>query len=384
MTMNNKATYDHMQLLRDSTQSTPFLHLDLSRVRENVQTVREAFKLLNPRIHYACKANGDPGLLAALYRDGCAFDVASEKEMQWLEEAGIPLTNAIFSSTIKIPSHIARAHASGINTFAVDNPAELAKLSVLAPRSNIVVRLDVPHKGSRWPLSGKFGVPPLEAIELLRQARELGLLPYGVTFHVGSQCERTESWYDALEVCGKVWRYARDAGIELSFVNLGGGLPATYKQEVPSIAAIGNAVLSTAPQIFGPRVQYAIEPGRFIVADAGTLVTTVIGKAVRNGTPWVFVDLSIYAGLLEVIGGWTYPIVTARDGQPTQLTTLAGPTCDSTDIISHEVDLPEMEVGDRILLLSAGAYTKAYRAYNGFDFPDVILTGQEADLQEAA
>jgi ornithine decarboxylase len=295
------------------------------------------------------------------------------------------MASVIFSSTVKIPSHVAEASARGIDTFAFDSTAEIEKLRVHAPGCKVVVRLDVPHEGSRWPLAGKFGVPPLEAAELLRQAQDAALQPYGVTFHVGSQCERTESWREAIDVAGRLWRYATDAGIELQFVNFGGGLPARYADEVPSVAEIGNEVLQAAPVAFGPGVQYAIEPGRLIVAEAGTLIASVIGKATRNGKPWVFIDLSIYAGLLEVIGGWRYPIVTAKDHLPRRLTTLAGPSCDSTDIIAHDIDLPDLDVGDRILLLSAGAYTTAYRAYNGFEFPSVMFPKRRVRaLQEAA
>jgi ornithine decarboxylase len=371
-------------LLQDVDVPTPALLLDLDAVRNRVQCVRDAFSLLRPRIYYSCKANADRALLAVLGEEGCGFDVASINEIQALEDAGVDARSAIFSSTVKVPSHIAEAHARGIDTFAVDSSAEVEKLRVHAPGCKVVVRLDVPHEGSRWPLAGKFGVPPLEAAELLCRARDAGLQPHGLTFHVGSQCERTESWREAIEVAGKLWRYASDAGIVLQLVNFGGGLPARYTDDVPSVAEIGNEVLQAATTTFGSGVQYAIEPGRFIVAEAGTLVASVIGKATRSGKPWVFIDLSIYAGLLEVIGGWRYPTVTAKDHLPRKLTTLAGPSCDSTDIIAHDIELPDLEVGDRMLLLSAGAYTTAYRAYNGFDFPAVICSGRRGVALERA
>jgi ornithine decarboxylase len=131
-------------------------------------------------------------------------------------------------------------------------------------------------------------------------------------------------------------------------------------------------------------VEYAFEPGRSLVADAGTLVTSVIGKATRGGKPWVFVDLSIYAGLLEVIGDWSYPIRTAKDHLPRRRVTLAGPSCDSTDILAKDVALPELEVGDRLELLSAGAYTTSYQMYNGLAFPDTLYVGDEAQAWRQA
>lgn len=250
----------------------------------------------------------------------------------------------------------------------------------------MILRLEVPAKGSRWPLAGKFGVPAEDAVALLVSAREHGLRPHGVTFHVGSQCLRPESWADAIEICRGVWADAAAEGITLELLNLGGGLPKRYSEDVPDLATIGqHAVEAIAQANFGPGVTYAIEPGRFVTADAGALTATVIGKAVRHGRPWVYVDLSIYSGLLEVIGGWEYPVVTERDGERRQMTTLAGPTCDSTDVLMRDIELPDLEVGDRIMLLQAGAYTVGYREYNGFGFPEVQVThGHEQRVEVIA
>jgi ornithine decarboxylase len=150
------------------------------------------------------------------------------------------------------------------------------------------------------------------------------------------------------------------------------------------VAAIGALASQAALRTFGPDVEYAFEPGRSLVADAGTLVTRVVGKAVRGGKRWVFVDLSIYAGLLEVIGGWSYPIRTDRDHQPKHRVTLAGPSCDSTDILAEDVALPELEVGDRLELLSAGAYTTSYQTYNGLTFPTTVHVQGESQLWRQA
>ena len=351
---------------------TPYLVLDLERVRANLEAVRSSFSRLRPGIFYATKANGDPAVLSTLHQSGCGFDVASLAEIVRLQDLGVPASKLVFSSTVKLPGHIAQAYARGVDRFAFDSAAEVAKLARYAPGARVIVRLDVAPTGSRWPLAGKFGVPPAEAVELLLLAQQSGLAPYGITFHVGSQCMRPETWLDALDQAGQVWDAARRTGIELRSVNLGGGIPSRYTEDVPGVAEIGRTVVHRALALFGPGVEYMIEPGRSLVADAGTLVTEVIGKAVRRGKPWVFVDQSIYAGLLEVIGGWTYPIVSERDHLPKQRTTLAGPTCDSTDILAADVDLPDLEVGDRLMLLTAGAYTASYREYNGFAFPSVV------------
>jgi ornithine decarboxylase len=363
------------QLLRPRPQQlteppTPYLRLDLDQVSANVAALRSAFGALVPTLYYAVKANPDARLLALLRDLGCSFDVASAGEIRTLRTLGVPGSAITFSAPVKVPQHITEAHAYGVTRFAFDSLSEIDKLGQLAPGSQVVLRLEVPHEGSQWPLANKFGAPPTEAAALLTTARDAGLQPYGVTFHVGSQCLRPESWLDALDICHRVWTDARALGIELRLVNLGGGIPARYTEDVPAAAHIGDLVSRAAMEKFG-LVEYAFEPGRSLVADAGTLITSVIGTAERNGKRWVYVDQSIYAGLLEVIGGWTYTIRTPRDNAPRQTVTLAGPSCDSTDILAADIQLPQLAVGDRLELLTAGAYTTSYESYNGLSFPEV-------------
>jgi ornithine decarboxylase len=346
--------------------ATPSLILDLDRVRRSLETLRRGFARLRPQVFYSVKANGDPRLLAALHDLGSGFDVASVHEIRQLRALAVAPSRIAFSSTVKVPEHVAAAHALGVDRFAFDSEAEVAKLARHAPGARAILRLEVPHTGSRWPLAGKFGAAPSEAVQLLRLAGRSGLRPYGLTFHVGSQCVRAATWIEALRVCARVWRDAIAAGIRLRLVNMGGGLPTRYTEAVPSVAEIGRTVVPYVLEAFGPDVEFA---------DAGTLVTAVIGTACRRGKNWVFVDQSIYSGLLEVIGGWTYPIMTEKDYLPKRPVTLAGPSCDSTDIIATDLELPELEIGDRLLLCSAGAYTCSYRQYNGFPFPEVIATG---------
>ena len=380
MTTGHPASPEHTN---GKEMDTPYLAIDLDRVRRNMEELRRCFSLLRPRVFYSVKANASPRVLTTIAGLDCGFDVASIGEIRALCRIGVSPDVMCFSSTIKVPAHIAEAYALGIRLFAFDSEEELKKLSRLAPRARVILRLEVPHLGSRWPLAGKFGATPAASLGLLRSAERLELQPYGLTFHVGSQCVRTASWLDALAISYRVWDEAAKRDIRLQLLNLGGGLPATYTEDVPSIAEIGNTVSRQALRTFGPEIDYAIEPGRFVVADSGTLVTSVIGKARRKNRLWIFVDLSIYTGLLEVIGGWTYPITTGRDDQPKQIVTLAGPSCDSTDIIAGEIELPELEVGDRIALLTAGAYTTAYENYNGLAFPEVVYRSAKSEITDS-
>lgn len=376
-------TSTHMLLNGRGPVETPCLVLDLERVQNNVRALRAAFSSLSPRIFYSVKASSEPSVLTALAEQGCGFDVASSGEIECLERSGVMIASDVcFSSTVKIPSHIASAHLRGIDKFAFDSEDEILKLARYAPGSKAILRLDVPHMGSRWPLAGKFGASPSEAPGLLRLAAEHGLNPYGLTFHVGSQCMRADTWLEAIAICGRVWQQAKSAGLALKSINLGGGIPATYTEDVPHVAEIGEEIARRAKETFDEDVLYAVEPGRFIVADAGTMIVTVIGQAVRKGRKWVFVDLSIYAGLLEVYGGWTYPVITNKDHLPKRRVTLAGPTCDSTDILALDIELPDLEVGDRLALLTAGAYTTAYQAYNGFRFPQVVTMPAKTRMAE--
>jgi ornithine decarboxylase len=360
--------------------ATPSLILDLDRVRTNLAAVRSAFARLQPRVHYAVKANGDPRLLTLLHGLGSGFDVASINEVRRLVSLGVPAARMTFGSTVKIPEHVAAAVAFGVDQFAFDSETEVAKLARVAPGARVVLRLDVPDTGSRWPPSGKFGAALDEAVALLRLADRSGLVPQGLTFHVGSQCLRATTWCEALDACARVWREAAEAGIHLRLINAGGGLPTRYTEDVPTVDTIARAVVPHVLDTFGPDVEFALEPDRYLVGDAGTLVTSVIGKARRAGKPWIFVDQSVYAGLLDVVGGWRYPIVTEKDYLPKRPTALAGPTCDSRDVLAADVRLPELEVGDRLLLFSAGAYTTSYREYNGFPFPRIITTASQTGL----
>ena len=354
--------------------NTPSLIMDLDRVRANIGQIRSGFASLSPKIFYSVKASAEPAVLSVLGEMGCGFDVASSGEIEGLDRLGLlGRADICFSSTVKIPAHIEDAYSRGIDKFAFDSEGEILKLARYAPGSKVILRLEVPHMGSLWPLAGKFGASPAEAQALLAMAAEHGLQPYGLTFHVGSQCVRTDTWLEAIAISGRVWQQARQSGLDLRCINLGGGIPAAYTDDVPPVATIGREVSERALETFGEDTLFAVEPGRFVVAEAGTMLVTVIGKARRKGRIWIFVDLSIYAGLLEVTGGWTYPIITTKDHLPKRRVTLAGPTCDSTDIIALDIELPDLEVGDRLALCTAGAYTMAYQAYNGFPFPEVLI-----------
>jgi ornithine decarboxylase len=218
-------------------------------------------------------------------------------------------------------------------------------------------------------LNEKFGVEEERAIELLAYAKEMGLKPYGITFHVGSQCMELSNWAEAIERSRLVWESARKRGVELSMLNIGGGFPVRYTTPVHSIADIAKVVKDALRKNLPQDIEIVAEPGRYLVAEAGILVATVIAKAVRKGQKWLYLDAGVFNSLMESLGGIRYHLAVQRNAPPSKWV-VAGPSCDGLDVICKEVELPELEVGDKVYIMSAGAYTTAYASeFNGFPIP---------------
>jgi ornithine decarboxylase len=272
---------------------------------------------------------------------------------------------------VKDPSLIKLAHENGIDLTAFDSYSEIEKLAALAPGTKVGVRLSVPNDGSEWPLTKKFGVDSDQAVELLVQARKSGLKPVGLFFHVGSQCTLAGTWAKAIEKSWSVWQRAAERGIELHMLNVGGGFPATYLKPVPTVAEIARVIQESVAALFPKDVEISLAPGRGLVGEAGILAATVMAKAARDAEQWLYLDVGVFNGLMEAVGGIKYRIVPSRIG-PTRKWVLSGPTCDSFDVISSEVELPDLDVGDRVYITSAGAYTTAYASeFDGFPIPAI-------------
>jgi ornithine decarboxylase len=259
----------------------------------------------------------------------------------------------------------------GVKDFAFDSIGELQKLAAYAPGSQVYCRIVVDNSGSDWPLTRKFGVEPQEAVPLLERAAELGLTSSGLTFHVGSQCLNPENWRAAMQTCAELWRVAAGRGIRLRVLNIGGGLPVQHLKPIPQLQDIGRLIESTVTQLFPPDVRVVIEPGRALVGDAGILVSSVIGVADRGGERWLHLDTGVFNGLMETIEGFSYEWRADSSG-PNRPYTVAGPSCDSVDVMASDVELPELAPGDRVYVMNAGAYTLSYAShFNGFPPPSV-------------
>ncbi len=356
----------------------PFLAYDLRIVTGRVQAFQDAFAR-RVAVRYAVKCNPD----AEILRDrraaaGGGFEVASLVEAQLAVAAGADPADVLFSNPVKPPSHIAGAFALGLRRFAVDCPEELAKVAEHAPGAGVYVRLSVDDTSSRFPLSAKFGCTPEDARRLLLAAPGLGLVPDGVTFHVGSQCTDPDAWAHAVRVMAPLLTDLLAAGVRLRMLDLGGGFPARYApaEVLPDLEDVAQRVLEALPALPYVPEELFCEPGRAIVAEAAVLGATVIGRTERHGRLWVYTDVGAYNGLMEAAqtaGTLAFPVTTSLldEAGPVVRCTVTGPSCDSSDTLLRDVGLPaSLAVGDRLYLGSAGAYSLCYAsAFNGFPLP---------------
>lgn len=370
--MLRKTTWEKvLNFIATTVERTPYLLIDRDIVVKNARLIGKGIS--KARVFYAVKAHPDIKVVKLIDGLGLGFEIASEGELQILKSLDVSPDRIISSNPVKTPHFIEEAYEYGIRYFAFDSYTEVDKLSVYAPESLVYVRLSVPNEGSEWPLCKKFGVEPDRALSLLLYAREKGLNPVGVTFHVGSQCKNIYNWSTAIDKVIHIWQNAADEGIRLSLLNIGGGYPIRYTSDVVEIVEIERLIDRVLKERFSEPPDVHIEPGRAVVGDAGIFVTSVIGKAERGEENWLYIDVGVFNGLMESIGGIKYTCVVGSRAEKKKWI-LAGPSCDSFDVIDREVILPEPVVGDHLLILSAGAYTISYASeFNGFPIPRTYI-----------
>jgi ornithine decarboxylase len=362
------------RFLAQHQPATPCLVLDIDRVEENFRALRDALPLA--RIYYAVKANPAHQVLERLVRLSSHFDAASIEEVTACLDAGARPEAISFGNTIKKLSAIRRAHQLGVTMFAFDSREELEKLASHAPGARVYCRVLVENKGADWPLSRKFGTTIENARELMIRAGDLGLDPYGLSFHVGSQQTTTRAYEIAIGRVAMLFTDLTEAGINLRMMNLGGGFPTRYRDDVPDIDQFSYAIMNAMTDHFGNALpEIVIEPGRFLVGDAGLVsaeVVLVSQRDRRDPVRWVYLDIGRFGGLAETEGeSIKYRIATPYDGSSMGPVAIAGPTCDGADILYEKSNyrLPlALTCGDRVALLSTGAYVTTYAStkFNGF------------------
>ena len=307
------------------------------------------------------KANPAPEVLSLLAGLGSCFDTASIPEIEMALAAGAAADRISFGNTIKKERDVARAYALGVRLYAVDCQAEVEKIARAAPGSRVFCRILSDCVGAEWPLSRKFGCEPAMAVDVLEHAHRLGLEAYGMSFHVGSQQRNPHAWDRALASAAAVFRDCGERGHPLSMVNLGGGFPTKYLKNVPTVKTYGSAIFRALRRHFGNRIpETIIEPGRGMVGNAGVIeaeVVLVSKKSENDDVRWVYLDIGKFGGLAETMDeSIRYPIRTARDGELGPCV-LAGPTCDSADVLYEKVPYPlpvSLEIGDKVLIEGTG------------------------------
>ena len=356
-------------------ESGPVLEMSAARITEAVADFTSAFPGVRP--YYATKCNPDPGVLTVLHRAGCGFEVASVAEMTMLDGLGVLPENLIFSNPVRARAQTALAARAGVTRFAVDSVEELARTADAAPGSRVLVRLATSPEASLVPSEGKFGVGVTAAAELCRKARELGLEPYGLTFHMGSQTLRPETLAAPMDDVREVLTRVAADGITIPVLDIGGGFPARYSSGVPPLSAFGQVLARKLTEL-PYEVAVVAEPGRCLVAAAGTFRCRVIGVAERHGVWWAHTDLGVFNGMMEALesgGELRYPMRDSRESAARKQFNVTGPTCDSQDTFATGVSLSaDLREGDEILVGSAGAYTATYTTrFHGFPPPRVIM-----------
>ncbi len=362
------------RFLAETQPQTPCVVIDLDVVEEAYTTLRHLLPLA--RVFYAVKANPAAPILDRLNGLGSSFDTASRGEIEMVLESGATPDRISFGNTIKKERDIEFAYAQGVRLFAFDSAAELEKLARSAPGAKVFCRILVECEGAEWPLSRKFGCSPAMAADLLASARAQGLQPYGVSFHVGSQQTDLGQWDRAVGQAAEMFSVLAKRDIALKMVNIGGGFPAHYRNGVEPIQRYADAVMAAITNHFGNDLpELIIEPGRSMVGDAGILQSEVVlisTKEAGDDRRWVYLDVGKFNGLAETMDeAIKYVLRTPHDGGETGRVVLAGPTCDSADILYEKTDyrLPlDLKIGDKVEFLSTGAYTTTYASvgFNGF------------------
>lgn len=305
------------RFLAEKRPSAPFLVVDLDVVADRYRRLCAQLPLAH--IYYAVKANPAPEILRLLNGLGSCFDAASLEEVEMCLAAGASADRISYGNTIKKERDIARAYALGVRLFAFDAEAELEKIARVAPGSKVFCRIQVQTGGAEWPLAGKFGCRSDMAEDLLARAATMGLVAHGVSFHVGSQQTDPNQWDSAIAAAAEIFRHLEERGVMLAMVNLGGGLPARYREDIAPLEDYGRAISNAMTRYFGNRLPaMVLEPGRFIVGDAGLLeseVVLVARKSEDDERRWVYLDVGRFNGLAETMDeAIRYRVRTSRDG----------------------------------------------------------------------
>jgi len=349
---------------------SPLLIIDAERVR--LQYRRLAAALPGVDLHYALKPLPHPAVIDVLRREGAGFDLATSGEVELVRRLDVDPQRCIHTHPIKRDGDIRTALAYGVTTFVVDNPDEMRKFVKFRGRASVLIRVSFRSRAAVVDLSRKFGCDPEAVPALLELAADLQIGVAGLSFHVGSQARSPDMHVRAVEVCRELIAAAASRGFELRMLDIGGGFPVDYVQRSIAIEDF-CAPIEAALRARGPGLRIIAEPGRFIAAPAAIAVASVMGRALRDGRWWYYLDDGVYGSFSgRLFDHATYPLEALGASGELIPSVLAGPTCDSIDVIEEHIELPTLEVGDLIVGRSMGAYTWASASEFNF-FPKATV-----------
>ena len=355
---------------------TPNIVVNLHTIKQNFIRLKDSFPYA--RIYYAIKANPGNPVLKMLAEMGSCFDIASRYELDRILKFDVSPDRLSYGNTIKKAKDIEYFYQKGVRMFATDSKEDLKNIAKYAPGSRIYVRILIDTSATAdWPLSRKFGCHPDMAYDLIVMAKNLGLTPYGISFHVGSQQRDIGVWNDAIAKTKYLFNsLEEEEDIRLSMINMGGGFPAKYVEPTNNLSEYAHEITRYLEEDFGEDMpEIILEPGRSLVGDSGILTSEVVLISRKNNTAlarWVYQDAGKFNGLVETLDeAIKYPVITEKDGGKETEVILAGPTCDSMDIMYENIKykLPvDLKIGDKLYWLSTGAYTSTYASveFNGF------------------
>ncbi|AVH30525.1 type III PLP-dependent enzyme [Vibrio fluvialis] len=375
---------DEIHLIESSVEQfgAPLLMLDCDIIRQQYRALSSA--LPNVTLHFALKPLPHPVVVRTLLQEGASFDLATTGEVELVAQEGVPAERTIHTHPIKRDADIRDALAYGCNVFVVDNLNELAKFKAYRDDVELLVRLSFRNSEAFADLSKKFGCSAEQALTIIEMAKEWNIRIKGLSFHVGSQTTNPQKYVEAIHTCKEVMEQVVERGLPaLSTLDIGGGFPVNYTKQVMPIDQFCvpiNEALAELPET----VQVIAEPGRFIVAQSMMSVASVMGQAERDGQTWYYLDDGVYGSFSGLIfDDAQYPLVTLKQEGEYAPSVLAGPTCDSIDVIAENILLPKLDNGDLIIGRMMGAYTSATATdFNFFKRAQTVVFNEIAENSE--
>lgn len=362
------------------TYTTPLLVLSVDQIERNYRSLTK--HLPGVKIYYAVKANPAEAIIRKLAELGSCFDVASDGEILSLAGMGIEAERLVYANPVKTAGGLAASQRTGVKKFTFDSESEIAKMAKAVPGGTVLLRIRVDNPNALVDLNKKFGAHPEDALRLLKMAREQGLDAAGLCFHVGSQSTSGHAYVEALEICRRLFDEAKEQGLDLRILDIGGGFPIQAGSEKIDVAGMLSVISAELAAKF-PDTEIWCEPGRFMCGTAVNLITRVIGTQVRNNQQWYFLDDGLYGTFSGVIfDHWDFELETFKAGIKIPAT-FAGPSCDSLDIMFRNKLTVPLEIDDLILVPNCGSYTSASATvFNGFGkTPMIVWEEVQAELK---